>query len=716
MLTLPSSLESHQKRPTRSPAVEILAPTTRFGVPFLRFSVFASDAEPVVPTAAASGDDDLLRVRNNAGALEYSLNLGAWTTIDTVTTGQGFAVAYDTAAAVFGIAYGDGNDLEFRTYQVGVGLSAATTVVSEASPIGAVALAFKPTGDAAAFYTLGTSTTLKRLRRTTGSWAGAGTTWTRTASVASLTGVSATWRQDFLLAVTGTEVTTTHERLWAVTMGDTQLPANAWSALVPIAEADAAAALTFAYPHIAQISEQLYITFQQTEAGDVASSRVMLTHTTVSGIHTGQWREPFPPAHFPGITTGAAIVWDGVNTAYLCAPNVTSLAEFTGDIIDLSGELLSCSWRETVDSLRMKLEFAHTSDAHGLLPGQDLRCRFGFHSGTSGAAQYGVTVRAVVSAVRRRFDGKAATITVEADGPWEALSRYRSPAAWTAPGSTTRAAIFQRLAARAGIEVVDAGGDMAPSSAWADTPAFAIAAGETGRATLLRLLAPTPDFLRTDSLGGGFEVVNGAGFAGTPPTFAIPQGDGQGIFSFETVSSHPPAWLRLQAEERYFDAFAVEGFVSIAPLETSFELVRDFSPADDSAAAAAGEAALTRRILTHPTAELVAPVHVGVELFDNVAVTRPGDDDATEYLVIARGVDFRRGPRGEPHYNTVLTLASRARNFRRIKQQGFRQCQCSAGPSSPSTPPPTPQPSAWTAQPPRPSPPSTRRRRSPPPT
>jgi len=250
VLTLSSELESAQQAARRRPALALTVANTRFGVPLLKFLASSGGSGVDCPMAAAldnvTGPGDVtLFVRNNAGALEYATDpAGSWTNADTVTTGQGVAVAFDPIAQLHLVAYGDGNDLKLRTYNAATTtLSASTTLVTEASAIGAVAIAVRASsGNACAFYALGTTTTVKRLRRTSGTWAGSGTTWSRSADVASVTGLSAVHSGNYYLAVTGTEATTTHERLWSVAMGDGPLPSNAWSALVPIAEAGVATA------------------------------------------------------------------------------------------------------------------------------------------------------------------------------------------------------------------------------------------------------------------------------------------------------------------------------------------------------------------------------------------------------------------------------------------------------------------------------------------
>ena len=116
----------------------------------------------------------------------------------------------------------------------GASWGAEVTVRAEGSAVAFVAVAFNlSTADACCFYSVGT--TVKRLRRTAGTWAGSGTAWTL--SVASVSGLGAAHNGgDFAVLVSGTEVTTTHKRVWITLMGDTNLPANAWATLVNVAE------------------------------------------------------------------------------------------------------------------------------------------------------------------------------------------------------------------------------------------------------------------------------------------------------------------------------------------------------------------------------------------------------------------------------------------------------------------------------------------------
>ncbi|MBK9609905.1 hypothetical protein [Candidatus Amarobacter glycogenicus] len=407
MFAITTSLRDHQRQRRRQPALSVTVAASRFSLPTYPFERENTSADADAPSDAAIGVvssvDYIVQIRNDAGALDYMLSFdGSWTNLDTVTAGQGLALRFDPVNEVFGLAYGDGTAVKFRssTDHTGTAWTAATTLATEASAIGSIALAFDDIGDACVFYTLGTGTTLKRLRRTSGSWAGSGTNWSRSGSVASLTGLSAAWNADYFLAVTGTEVTTTHERLWAVAMGDTSLPTNAWSSLKAIAEADAAADLSFAYPHVCMVNGFLFATFQQIESGDVAASRVMFTSVNSDAQVLGTWREPFPAPYMENATddpilSGAPLAYDTTyDQLYLLAPGVLITANRGDGTQEFSELVTACSWRETPTGCKatLTLDFSagFTYTPQLLRVGNDLLIQHGMVSQHRRPARAGV--------------------------------------------------------------------------------------------------------------------------------------------------------------------------------------------------------------------------------------------------------------------------------------------------------------------------------------
>ena len=280
MLTLGTTLEGHQKGGRRQPAVTVRVWGTRNGIVSLRPVQDVEGSESEVPHGAVYANGTFLQVRNDGGGIKTRQDFGGWSaSLGAVAAGAPVAVAAYAGEAM--IVVGDGTALKaWTSADDGGSWSGPTTIVTEGTAIGAVAAAYRPsTGNVCAFYVLGTTPTLKRLRRSSGTWAGSGTTWSRTADVASISGLAASWRaSDFRLIVTGTEPTTLDRRVWAVVMGDGAIPANSWSGLVSIAEADASGGIAFGAPFIVQAGITGVGTFRQVEVNGVPYDRCMVTH------------------------------------------------------------------------------------------------------------------------------------------------------------------------------------------------------------------------------------------------------------------------------------------------------------------------------------------------------------------------------------------------------------------------------------------------------
>jgi hypothetical protein len=170
VLTLGSALLAHQKQPRRLPALSLTVSATRNGIPTLRPSQDVDGAESEAPHAAAFANSTFLQVRNDAGTIKTRQNFAPWSpSLASVAPGSPVALAAYSAEAI--ILVGDGAALKaWTSADNGATWSGPTTIVTEASAIGAVAAAYRPsTGNVCAFYVLGTTPTLKRLRRTSGS-------------------------------------------------------------------------------------------------------------------------------------------------------------------------------------------------------------------------------------------------------------------------------------------------------------------------------------------------------------------------------------------------------------------------------------------------------------------------------------------------------------------------------------------------------------------
>ena len=658
-----SALAAHQRGNPRRPAVSVTFSATRGGMEILRWERLCTGSEPDSPHAITlAGDSSLVRARNASGQLLVSRvadpgpgsDFGAWSNLAGCASGTGVALAASAAEVLLASVQAGGLTIEVRrSTDNGATWSAPQAIVTEAGAIGSLAAALSPSGDACLFYTLGTSTTLKRLRRTGGTWAATGTSWSRASSVASLSGVAACHDgADFALLITGTEATTNNRRCWAARMGDLGLPANAWSALVPVAEADSASTVTFASPAIAAIGGSLRGAVSQRDTGPVAANRVMETRPMAGTGAGGWWSEPAPHEAAAGdgfalASTDGAQAWAASPAGVWRAVRIPALS--------LDEQVVSC--RYSLGPREVRCTVGLDDPTNGLLaepalfPGATVIIQPGYT--VAGATASGVRLELSIERIARRVLRGRAVVTVEAAGPWELARAWRAPQSWQSQaGSLTRAQLFVRAAARAGLVTADVGGSRQPLGEWAsDTPAFALAAGESAESALERLLAGVSAEVIPDA-----SLLVTAVSPGDAPDGAYGGAGEHPILSFERLSGAPGAsWVRLQGSGRSADAFDPQ---SVLTGGSGLSVIKDHEAATDASAASRAGAALQRAKTLTPVARLRIPFDAARQLWDVVEVTSETDGLAAEpFRVIGIGSDYRRGPAG-CRYEQTLTLGA----------------------------------------------------------
>ncbi len=672
VITLTAELTAHQKSNARRPSLKAIVANERAGVDVLRWQRWYSGPETDSPNAAAvTPTGALLRAYNDAGTLKTSrvaapdafASFSAWTTTAAATAATGIALAARTGEALLAYVDSAGLKLQLRTStDDGATWSAPALIVTEASAIGAVALAFTPSGDACLFYTLGTSSTLKRLRRTAGVWAASGTNWSKSASVATLTGIAVCHDSaDFQLVITGTEVTTNNPRVWGASMGDTFLPPNFWTGPSPIAEADALSTVSFKSPTLAVLGTQatgrdLHALFTHRESGNVAEDRVYYTHAAaLTDAPSGTWIEPFPHEatgqHGPSLAAAA-----GSADVFLTSPSGVWHAS-RGQVSDVSSRVLSCDYEITPTSSRCRLELDNhdgslsqlpTTDFPAVMLGATLTLTPGYN--VDGAVEAGVAEPFEIVRIAYSLSRGRRSVTLECSGAWERLARWRAPQAIQfAPAATARDAIFIKIAGRAGVRAANGSSPHAPSSDWsASQPAFAIAAGERGDSVLSRLLEPVSDFMRPSA--DQLEAIG--------PTTADPPAYALGVELSAAIlfdAPQPANWVRLQGPGRYADAVAYNDAYGSGPI---LRTVRNLGATDNTKAAAwAANAAPARRdVVMTEHGQLTLPFHAGLQLLDVVSVADIALElPTTSYRIIGIRFTFsRKDP--NPRYDTTLTL------------------------------------------------------------
>ena len=656
MITLSATLTAHQKLARRQPYLRVVAETQRAQLPLFRWTRYYTGAEADSPVAVVmGGDSSLLRARNDAGTVHHSRvaspvagsTYSSWTSLGAVaTTGTGISLATGTSEST--MVYVLGNVIKVRvSLDNGASWGASSDVVNHGAPVTWVAHKYRANGtDIALFYSGASS--VYRIRRTTGTWAGAGTAWTN--SLASVAGIGAGFDgADFHLCVTGADASG-NKRSYGCLMGDGGLPSNVWSSLNTIADADAASTSSYAGGAIVMPSLEAHVFFAQKETGGVAFNRAFYSHTpTTLGANTATWLEPEPlepaSAFGPGVTLQAAQA-----RAWMVTPGGVWFAQLAGST-DYTSRVLSASYRVDARSLKASLVLDDSDgalalqDTANLFVGCSMRLDVGYT--TSAGAEVGSVVRFAVQRIRYMIQADGRRVAaVTGDGPWEALERWSAPQAYQ-NAALTRQAVFSRLVAKTGFAAFSGSASAAFSG---DVVSFAYAANESGRSVAERLLAVVTDQPRHDN--GSFTLLDLTAADASVYTY----GAGHAVSGFEKDESEAvDNWVRVVGTGRYADAVGVDAIGSVG---NRLRVIRDLSLGTDAKATVAAAAALRRPKLRAIKAIARVPVNAGQELFDVVTVTYALlGVNAAVYRVIGLAVEYERsGARGEPKYELVLEL------------------------------------------------------------
>lgn len=655
-VALSSSLLAHQSGTRRLPAISVVASARRSGIDVLRWERRYAGVEPDMPFAAAvTAAGTLLRVRNASGSLDVARTVSpageaavfdSWVTLGSVTAGAPVAVVSHGGETLLFSCSSSGKTIEVRTSaDDGATWSAASGIVTETSAIGSLAAAIAPGGDVCVFYVAGTTTSLKRLRRTGGTWAGSGTVWTKASFVASLTRIAACHDgADYVLVITGSDADGA-PGAWTVRMGDGGLPVNAWSALTSLADADVDSTVTFESPSILARGGDFHGAVTRVEAGHVPAKATLTMHSLHLAGSSSVWTEPVPLRD----ATGGGLAFAGADASNAWAASVSEVFSAALDWqSDLTGALLSLDWVLGDGRSQARFEFDGAMSRGGDVPrpGDSLTAHHGYRSGAAGVAEYGLVLEFVVATVTARTDGGRSRLEVAADGPWEALERWRAPDSWQASAADfTRETSFARLAAKAGVSAASLPSPVAPPAEWIDTGmALALAPRESAAVALRQLMTG----LDVAALHTGAALAVRSLAADESPVWDV-GGPGEHPFrEFNAEQTRGPGWLRLLGDGRYADAFDTSA-------ETAAGLIRDMSASSDGVAGAHAASAFRHERLSRPQAFAVLPFHAGIELWDVVTVTHPPGGAASNMRVVEAALRYRRGDRGG-RYDTLLTL------------------------------------------------------------
>ncbi len=656
MKPLSATLRAHQRGPDRLPHVRVIVRAERWGVPLLPWErLYRGDEQDCPHALAVTSGGALVRARNDGGTLFVSRvanpapdsSWDAWTELGDAEPETGIALAARGDEVLLAFVASGGRALLLRhSADGGATWSAEQTLVQESAAIGWVALAIRASdGDACAFYTQATNT-LKRIRRSGGSWDAAGVAWNRSGAVSALTGLAAVHDgADYRLAVTGRAQPSGRKHVWSAFLGDGRFPADFWSGLNVVAESDASSAREFGGPGVFQpggIDQRA--SFAARDSAGEARSRVYTSHPpALAGGNPDGWSEPEP--HEATSAHGLALASADASTVWGSTPDGVWRARLA-PALDLGEHLVEASWRLAPFATRVRIVLDDSGGAlPDLTPGGAVEIAPGYRSGAGAAPEYGLSVHAVIDRVTRESAAGRARVVLECSGHWERLAAWRASQVWqSGAGERSREQLFWRLCAKVGIRVSGQGG-----ADWsAIRPAFAVAPGESGLSVARRLLGATRVAVTSD--GDRLEV--------SVPDDGVGEQYGAGGHPLDSVSLGDGApdtnWVRAQGPD--YDADAHD-FASIYRDGQRLRLVRGLDSSAGAEALDHAAAALERDRREQRAGFLVAPFHPGQDLYDAIAVSdaRLGLRER-HYRVVELGMEYSRRPGKRPRYDSILGL------------------------------------------------------------
>ncbi|MCS7003128.1 MAG: hypothetical protein NZ518_09800, partial [Dehalococcoidia bacterium] len=383
----------------------------------------------------------------------------------------------------------------------GATASSWTTVATASGAIAAVAAAQRHNGDRAAFWVDGL--TLRAARQVGGGWSAPSSS---PLVLSSVSGLSATWDNDWIIVVTGTDPTG-RATIWACRWGDDgALPAGVWESARVVTTADAGSGTEYRAPFVlaGQVAGQpLRLTYNERFAGPPVWSASMTTHQyPLANFFTAVWREGWPlPTHGPhGVALAIA-----PTTMWLSRPGEVWQAptpSLAG--VEIGGRVLSARWEERAgvgpspSISRCVVELANPDGAltSTILPGGSLEIVAGYRVGAVDDVPGPPWATYWIEDVRaQRTATGVAVIVARGVDVVGVLARWRAPRQSVWNGSRSVAVLISQIAGWAGLNY----NPRDPSPALVTTkPQFTLPPGESALSATQRLFALVPDVLRAD--------------------------------------------------------------------------------------------------------------------------------------------------------------------------------------------------------------------------
>ena len=659
MRILTSTLLEAQRSGSAVPHVRVAVSDSVAGVARPVFErLYQGDEANYHHAAVCAGDGSLVRARVDpadsrlyAQRVRYpsrSSDFSSWTQLNAASATANIAmVGLEATLNIFYVNSRGTGLLRLESTNNGASWSAPITVRNpNLGSIAWIAAGVSDRGTLGLFYAP-TGSTVYFIRQF-------GRYWTNSSSwgqrVASITGMACAYRNDWNLAVAGTELSSGDPKVWTCVHGDGgSLASGAWSPLREMNRAKSNSGVSFHHPFLAS-ADAMRLSFVERYTGASNYQRPAHTHGLARSSYVDNlWREPAPLSI--AATYGVAIA-ASASHLWLCTPNGVWQGDIRRSVEDLTEDVVGLTMREeplggsAVIALRNDHGRYGGTGEGALGPvrmGSTLSVSPGYETAAGREVSHGPAFS--IEGFEHRSQGGIAELAIHARSGWQALESWRARRQYTwEDGGASVAAILRFVLARGGL-VTSTGG--AGSQANALRPAFTIHPGETAASAVRRLLDKAPVVLLFRGHDGLLRELRDTDAA-----------------SYEYGAGHPIMRGRYRSGAKEYNRVQVFGEVHLGEAFDWEEVgevferllqVHDLNMDTTQKALDRARSAMRRQTQAAQAGEIIVPANCGQELYDVVEVS-----DASAGLAGARrrvmGLELRYSRLREPEYRHVLSL------------------------------------------------------------
>ena len=508
MKPLSDSLRAAQQTAAIQPVVKVTASNRRRGVVRLDFVRLYDGTESEYHHGlAVAGDGSLIRVRLTPPAEGRRLFIqrvetpspssyfDSWTDSGRYNLVTCAAAACDDRVYIFWVRP-DRRVEMLSGHDCGAAWDEVELVdYTPTTAINGLCAACKPNGDMALFIA-DQNTLYIKTRPADGQWQ-AMTAWDKTCG--PLSGVAACYDGDWNLFITGQDPEGNY-KLWSLVLGDgAELPAGEWSELFEIASAPAGGNFSYAHAFLAR-PDVLRAFYVEKHSGNEPWSRIYRADTLAgTSLRDNLWCEGVP------LDTGAAF---GVAVAcyggfcWLSSASGVWRATLEEECRELSAFVTALEQHNSIRGGALVVEMTAGADGGSAFPGApaagtEIEFRCGCRTSRGEELGEGWRYHVVSAGCEAAAGSKALTLRA-ADG-WEDLRRWQARRLfrWNQQAEeTSLRGILAFVLARAGLKLAVISASPGIDSLYPD---FAVPAGLSGEAAVIRLLEMVADELLIES-------------------------------------------------------------------------------------------------------------------------------------------------------------------------------------------------------------------------